>query len=53
MHTRQLTQINLAVSEKQFVTTIDKVSEGKMFEKILHSTDPMYMNHFQSLFEEL
>lgn len=52
-HTRQLTQIKLAVSEKQFVGTIKKVTEGKMFEKILRSTDPMYMNHFQSLFEEL
>ena len=52
-NTRKLTRISLAVSEKQFVGTIKKVTEGKMFEKILHSTYPMYMNHFQTLFEEL
>lgn len=52
-HTRHLPQLNFAVSEKQFVGTVERVTEGKMFEKILHSTDPLYMNHFQSVFEEL
>jgi len=52
-HTRHLPSLNFAVSDKQFVGTVEKVAEGKMFEKILHSTDPLYVDHFQAIFEEL
>lgn len=52
-HTRYLPPLNFAVSEKQFVGSVEKIIDGKMFEKIIHSTDPLYTNHFQSIFEEL
>jgi signal transduction histidine kinase len=52
-HTSRLPPLNFAISAKQFVGTIEKIADGKMFQKILHSTEPLYLDHFQSIFEEL
>lgn len=52
-HTTRLSPLNFAVSEKQFVGTIEKIADGKMFQKILHSSEPLYLDHFQTIFEEL
>ncbi len=52
-HTNRLPPLNFAISEKQFVGTIEKIADGKMFQKILHSSEPLYLDHFHSIFEEL
>lgn len=52
-HTSNLPLLSFFISEKQFVGTVEKIIDGKMFERILHCTDPLYMEHFQSIFEEL
>ncbi|HSA75439.1 MAG TPA: HAMP domain-containing sensor histidine kinase [Candidatus Nitrosocosmicus sp.] len=52
-HSDHLPPLNFAISDKQFVGSLEKIVDRKMFEKILHSTEPLYMKHFQSIFEEL
>jgi signal transduction histidine kinase len=52
-HTDHLPPLNFAISDKQFVGSIEKIADRKMFERILHSTEPLYMIHFQSIFEQL
>jgi signal transduction histidine kinase len=52
-HTSRLPPLNFAISEKQFVGIIEKIADGKMFQKILHSSEPLYLDHFHSIFEEL
>ena len=52
-HTSRLPPLNFAISAKQFIGTIEKIADGKMFQKILHSTEPLYLDHFHSIFEEL
>jgi len=52
-HSDQLPPLNFAVSDKQFVGSLEKVADQKMFEGLLHSTDPLYMKHFQIIFDEL
>ncbi|HYF99991.1 MAG TPA: HAMP domain-containing sensor histidine kinase [Candidatus Saccharimonadales bacterium] len=52
-HSDHLPPINFAISDKQFVGSLEKFIGQKMFERILHSTDPLYMKHFQFIFEEL
>ena len=52
-HTSRLPPLNFAISEKQFVGTFEKIADGKMFQKILHSSEPLYLGHFHSIFEEL
>jgi signal transduction histidine kinase len=52
-HSDHLPPLNFAISDKQFVGSLEKIVDRKMFEKILHSTEPLYMKHFQAIFEEL
>ena len=52
-HTNRLPPLNFAISEKQFVGTIEKIADGKMFQKVLHSSEPLYLDHFHAIFEEL
>ncbi|MDQ2684605.1 MAG: HAMP domain-containing histidine kinase, partial [Thermoproteota archaeon] len=52
-HSDLLPPINFAISDKQFVGSLEKFIDQKMFERILHSTEPLYMKHFQFIFEEL
>lgn len=52
-HSDNLPPLNFAVSDKQFVGSLEKIADQKMFERILHSTEPLYMKHFQTIFDEL
>lgn len=52
-HSDHLPPLNFAISDKQFVGSLEKIVDRKMFERILHSTEPLYMKHFQAIFEEL
>ena len=45
--------MNFAVSEKQFVGTVEKIVKGEMFGKLVHSTESLFVRHFQSIFEDL
>ncbi len=52
-HTSSLPPMNFALSDKQFHGTIEKMDNGKMSKNILYSTEPLYIKHFKTIFEEL
>lgn len=52
-HVNNLPPLSFALSDKQFQGTIEKMEQKKMFKNILYSTEPLYIKHFQSIFEEL
>lgn len=41
------------MSSKQCVVTVEKLRKGEMFQNILHNTEPLYISHYQIVFEEL
>lgn len=52
-HVYNLPPMSFALSDKQFQGTIEKMDQGKMFDNILYSTEPLYIKHFQLFFEEI
>ncbi len=52
-HVKNLPPLHFSLSESQFQATIEKMEGGTMFQRILYSTEPLYIKHFQLLFEEL
>ncbi len=45
--------MNFGVSDKELAATIEKMEGGKMSQSFLISNEPLYINHFNSIFEEL
>jgi hypothetical protein len=45
--------MNFVVNDKHFHATIEKMEEGKMMESLLISNELIYINHYNSIFEEL
>src|ERR1051326_4603592 len=45
--------MNFGVSEKEVALTIEKMEDDSMNQSFLISNEPLYVNHFNSLFEEL
>jgi two-component system, OmpR family, sensor histidine kinase VicK len=45
--------MNFVVDDKHFRATIDKMEGGKMMESLLISNEPIYINHPNSIFQEL
>ena len=52
-HIKNMPPMNFAVSSKELYTTIDEMKGGKIAKNLLVSNEPLYVNHFNSLFEEL
>ena len=52
-HTNNLPPLNFLVSEIRFASTVEKVDSKKLFDRLLHSTESLYVEHFQTVFEEL
>ena len=52
-HTKSMPPLNFGVSDKDVALTIEKMEGGKMSQSFLISNEPLYVNHFNSLFEEL
>ncbi|MDQ4073402.1 MAG: HAMP domain-containing histidine kinase [Thermoproteota archaeon] len=52
-HVNNLPPLYFALTEKNFQGTVEKMEKGKMFENLLYSTEPLYIKHFESLFEEI
>jgi signal transduction histidine kinase len=52
-HVRNLTPMSFAVDNKHFYATVEKMQEGKMMESLLISNEPVYISHYNSVFEEL
>ena len=52
-HAKYLTPMNFAVDNKYFHATIDRMEEGKIMQSLLISNEPVYISHYNSVFEEL
>ena len=52
-HIKNMPPLNFGVSEKEVALTIEKMEGGSMSQSFLISNEPLYVNHFNSLFEEL
>jgi signal transduction histidine kinase len=51
--TKNMPPLNFAVTDKEVHITIDKMEGGRMIRSVLVSNEPIYVNHFRSIFEEL
>src|SRR5215467_3713526 len=52
-HVKNMPPMNFGVSDKEMAGTIEKMEGGKMGQSFLFSNELLYINHFNSLFEEL
>ncbi|MGC2572803.1 MAG: hypothetical protein WA364_14930 [Candidatus Nitrosopolaris sp.] len=52
-HIKNMPPMNFGVSDKGMAGTIEKLEGGKMIQTFLISNEPLYLNHFNSLFEEI
>ena len=52
-HVKNMPPMNFGVSDKELAATIEKMEGGKMVQSLLLSNEPAYVNHFNSIFEEL
>jgi two-component system sensor histidine kinase VicK len=52
-HLRNLPPMNFAVDNKHFHATTEKMEGGKIMRSLLTSNEPIYINHYNSIFEDL
>ncbi|MGA9152438.1 MAG: histidine kinase dimerization/phospho-acceptor domain-containing protein, partial [Candidatus Nitrosopolaris sp.] len=52
-HVKNMPPMNFGVSEIAMAATIENQEGGKVSQSFLISTEPLYINHFNSLFEEI
>ena len=52
-HVKNPPPMNFAVDGRYFHATVEKMEGGKMMRSLLTSNEPVYVNHYNSIFEEL
>ena len=52
-HVKNLPPMNFAVDRRYFHATVEKMEGGRMMRSLLSSNEPVYVNHYNSIFEEL
>jgi two-component system, OmpR family, sensor histidine kinase VicK len=52
-HADNLPPMSFGVSDKEIGATIEKMEQGKPVQSLLVSNEPVYVNHFNSVFKEL
>lgn len=52
-HVKNLPPLYFSVSQNQCSTTVEDMTNGEMFQEIIHSTEPLHILHYQRLFEKL
>ncbi|MGI8832976.1 MAG: ATP-binding protein [Nitrososphaeraceae archaeon] len=52
-HVRNLPPMSFGVSDKEIAVTIEKMEGGTSIQSLLLSSEPAYVNHFTSIFEEI
>jgi two-component system, OmpR family, sensor histidine kinase VicK len=50
-HVKNMPPMNFGVSDKEMAGTIEKLEGGKMSQSFLFSNEPLYIDHFTSLFD--
>ena len=52
-HVKNMPPVNFGVSDQEIALTLEKMEGGKMCQSFLISNECLYINHFNSLFDEL
>jgi two-component system, OmpR family, sensor histidine kinase VicK len=52
-HLKVPPQMSFSISDKQVITTIDEIQGNNKVQSLLISNDPIYLNHFKNIFENL
>ena len=52
-HMKNLPPMSFGVSDKEIAVTIEKMEQGRKVQSLLISSEPLYVKHFTSLFEEI
>src|SRR5215813_11441310 len=52
-HTKNLTPLSFSISNKEILATAEKMEGGKMIRSLLVSTEPLYIDHYNFIFEQL
>jgi two-component system, OmpR family, sensor histidine kinase VicK len=52
-HIKNLPPVSFGISDKEIAATIEKMEQGNIVQSLLISNEPLYVNHFKSIFEEL
>jgi len=52
-HIRNMPPMNFGFTEKGMAGTIEQMKGGRISQSFLFSNEPLYINHFNSLFEEI
>ena len=52
-HVKNLPPVNFALGDREINATIEKMEDGKMVQSLLTSNEPLYVKHFNSIFENL
>jgi two-component system, OmpR family, sensor histidine kinase VicK len=52
-HVRNLPPMSLGISDKQALTTLEKMEDGKVVQSLLVSNDVTYIKYFAGIFDEL
>jgi two-component system, OmpR family, sensor histidine kinase VicK len=52
-HTKNLTPLSFSISNKEFLATAERMEGGKMIRSLLVSTEPVYIDHYNFIFEQL
>ena len=52
-HVKNISAMNFAVGDKEVNATIDKMEGGKMIQSLITSTEPIYVKHFYTIFDDL
>lgn len=47
------TLTNFAFSDVMFISSVDRMKDGNLMTSLIVSNDPLYLNHYRSIFEEV
>jgi len=50
---KNMLPMNFSVTDKEVHATIDNMKDGKMVQSVLVSNEPLYVNHFHSIFDSI
>ena len=52
-HVKDTLFTNFAISDKILLSSIDRINSGNMVSSMLTSNDPLYLEHYQNIFEKI
>ncbi len=52
-HVKDLSPLNFSLSDDKLLSTVDKIKENQMVSSVLVSNDPIYVDHYNTIFENM